>query len=96
MYYFGYTKVGDDNPTGFFEFESHSEANLAQFNKFKADNERALNTVTQEGYRPEQVYRSGTGECKPMFSEEDLTNIITPSITHAKNNLTYAENAKKN
>ena len=36
LYYFGYANV-EDNPTGFFEFEEHTESNLALHNKFRAD-----------------------------------------------------------
>ena len=41
IYYFGYANV-EGNPTAFFDYEEHSEADLANFEKFRADSRAAL------------------------------------------------------
>jgi predicted deacetylase len=44
LYFFGYVKT-DDNPTGFFEFDTHSEENLKFNYGFKEFNQRNLKYV---------------------------------------------------
>lgn len=44
LYYFGYAKT-DDNPTGFFEYETHNPEHLEKLYKFREDNEKSLNEV---------------------------------------------------
>ena len=39
IYYFGYAKVGNLNPTGFFEYDHHMPEHLALFNKFKIESQ---------------------------------------------------------
>lgn len=56
IYYFGYAKVGDENPTGFFEFGDHLPNRLAKLNKYKVDAQAALDEVCKDGYVAKNVY----------------------------------------
>ena len=50
IYYFGYAKVDSQNPTGFFEFETHQPEHLASYKKFKIESQSCLDEITAEGY----------------------------------------------
>lgn len=56
IYYFGYAKVGNLNPTGFYEFDSHTPENLSRYNKFRIDSQASLDKVCKEGYEANSIY----------------------------------------
>ena len=83
IYYFGYAKVGEDNETGFFEFEENRPEDLAQYYGFKNDSQRCLEEVSSEGYEPGQVFTVGTGKTLALMPPNVAENILTPAMTHA-------------
>lgn len=50
LYYFGYVKhPSEENPTGFFDFESHSKENLDKYYGFKKDNKDIVAKLAKDG-----------------------------------------------
>lgn len=83
IYYFGYAKVGEDNETGFFEFEENRAEDLAQLYGFKNDSQRCLEEVSAEGYVPSQVFTVGTGKTLALMPPNVAENILSPAMIHA-------------
>ena len=84
LYYFGYAKVEEDNPTGFFEFSDHTPERLALNYKFRADSKACLDEITSEGYSCSNVYINNTGENNDMLSPHDFTIVQQPAIKYAE------------
>ena len=89
LYYFGYANV-DENPTGFFEFDGHTEENLALHNKFRADNARALDEVCSKD-RTLKTYVHSQEEVFPIFDKEDLTKLMECSFDFARGTIKKAQ-----
>ena len=90
IYYFGYANVGSQNPTGFFEYETHTPENLALYNKFKIDSKKCLDEITAEGYASREVFETYTGECFEGVDAEMLANVQNPAMDHARKTLQAA------
>ena len=91
LYYFGYANV-EDNPTGFFEFEEHTEANLALHNKFRADSAAALDEVCTPGH-PVKSFTHNTEEVFDILDADDLSELLNPANDYARKTIQKAEAA---
>ena len=78
------------NPTAFFEYDEHKPEHLAVYGKFKIDSQYCLNEISSEGYVPKSVFVTKQGECFDVLSPKELSNIQTPSLSHAKKKLEAA------
>ena len=87
IYYFGYAKVDDESPTGFFDFGDHLPDRLAKYNGFKIDAQAALDEVCEDGYIAKNVYTANTNGFPLFDPEDDRENILFPAVTHAAKNL---------
>ena len=94
IYYFGYAKVGQSNPTGFFDFKTFNSSHVADFNRFKADSQAAHDQITSASYRAVEYTNKGA-ECFDMLSADDLPNCQAPAVSHARSMLQQAEQKKK-
>lgn len=62
LYYFGYVKPkGQENETGYFEFDEDTPENMANFKKFASDTELARKKVCVDGYTSERLYEHNKG-----------------------------------
>ena len=94
IYYFGYAKVGEDNETGFFEYEENRPEDLAQYYGFKNDSQRCLEEVSAEGYVPSQVFTQGMGKTVVFMPPHLNENVLTPAMIHAQERLEAAASKK--
>ena len=94
IYYFGYAKVQDNNPTGFFEYPNHAFENLAMLNKFKIDSQAALDQVSQDGYKATRSYSTDDKNNFPLWWPVDLINGNRPGYDYAKEKIDKAIAAK--
>lgn len=95
IYYFGYAKVGNMNPTGFYEFESHKPEHLHIYNKFKVDSMQSLDSITVGGITPTRIFQNDTEEFFDALTPEEYANTLDPAIDHAAKTIQAAQGAKK-
>ena len=94
IYYFGYAKVGEDNETGFFEYEENRPEDLAQYYGFKNDSQRCLEEVSAEGYVPSQFFPLGISKTIDFMPPHMMVNVSTPALIHAQKRLEAATSKK--
>ena len=85
IYYYGYAKVQENNPTGFFEYSTHAFENLALLNKFKQDSQSALDTVCQDdSYKATSSYFTTDVNKFEIWSTEENMNLNKPAFDYAR------------
>lgn len=77
LYYFGYVNV-DQNPTGYFKFDSHSAEDLQNHYKYRIDSATNLDNLFDPNIARGEL-RHNVDENFPLLDEEDFCELLVPA-----------------
>lgn len=91
LYYFGYSNDpnGEDNFTGFYDFEQHDPKHVQNYYGFRKDNERNTKDILSEGYQTKhfKVNQEGVFD---LFTHEEGVRFLQPSKDYAEKTIKEA------